>query len=240
MRIGVSGSAGSGKTTLCKALAEHLGVPYIGDTTEEALAEIGRRDWKGITDLRVRKTVRIDAINRKIKAEMAAEAFVSEKTVVDYLAYWMQNQAEHETREQNMAVHELVVSHVARYTHRVFLPYRAEIEFAAGRNQDPFHALRVAANVFGLYAMIEQPAIVAPYTFGEDIAAWIERYLGEGGAPAPVAAPKAAKRAAAAPAADTGAGSGSPSKEAAAPISEADALGAKAFKRKTAKKGTKQ
>jgi adenylate kinase family enzyme len=197
MRIGVSGSAGTGKTTLCKALAEYLGVPFIPDTTEEALAEHGKKSWRGIMDTRVRRQIRLDALDRKIKAETAADDFVSEKSVVDYLAYWLQNQAEFETKEQNQAVVDMVRAHLPRYTHRLFLPYRSEIDYAEGRNQDPVHNLKVAANIFGMYAVMGHPAIETPHTFGEDIAEWATRFLArkkeEGGARARLKARRRAK-----------------------------------------------
>ena len=199
MRIGVSGSAGTGKTTLCKALAEHLGLPYIPDPTSDVLLEQGRKTWAGLKDTRARKAIRLDVLDRKIKADMAAEAFVSEKTAIDYLAYWLQNQAEFETKEQNQSVVELVRGHLPRYTHRIFMPYRSDIEWAENRNQDPVHNLKVAANIFGMYAVMGHPAIETPYTFGEDIAAWVERHLAvkeaaREAAPEPAAEKKTFKR----------------------------------------------
>jgi hypothetical protein len=127
-------------------------------------------------------------MERKIAAERGAEAWVSDRTAIDYLAYWLHNQAEHEPREQNVALVEMARGHLARYERCVFLPWREAIEAGAYRNEDPVHNLRIASSKRGLLAIFGVPTVDAPYVFGEDIRAWIERHLR---APAPVAAPLA-------------------------------------------------
>lgn len=192
MRIAVSGSAGTGKSTLAAALAAKLGVPLLPDFVEDVLREHGKDSWRGINDTRIRKTIRMTALERKIAAESAAEAFVSDKSVVDYLAYWVMNQMEFETKEQNQAVLDMVRAHVGRYTHRLFLPYRAEVEATGTRNADPVHNFKLSAVKRGLYLELGATPIDAPYTFGEDIDAWVEKHVAGG-----KAAPAKEKRAAA-------------------------------------------
>src|SRR5437870_682065 len=102
MRIGIVGAAGTGKTTLARELAEALGCPLIPDYVEEVLKEHGKDSWRGVLDLRVRRTIRLEALKRKMEAENAAASFVSDKTAIDYLGYWLQNQSEHESKEQNL------------------------------------------------------------------------------------------------------------------------------------------
>ena len=98
MRIGISGAAGTGKTTLAKALAEHLDVTYIGDPTLTALEERGRTSWRGINDSVERRNIRLRCFAIKIREEKEAIGFASDKTVVDFLAYWVLNQASDEMR----------------------------------------------------------------------------------------------------------------------------------------------
>lgn len=191
MRIGITGAAGTGKTRLATDLAARLGVPLIPDFVPIVLAEEAGGTWRGVRDTRLRKAIRLKAIERKIEAENAAEAFVSDRTVVDYLAYWILNQAEFETKETNWSVVELVRSHVARYTHRLLLPFRAEIEWAENRNTDPFHNYKLSAMKRGLFDELSAPVVETPYTFGEDLDAWIARRLAPPAA-APAVAPEAA------------------------------------------------
>src|SRR5262245_30674564 len=101
MRIGIVGHAGSGKSTLARDLSQALGIPLIPDLVlQELQDQAGKPSWRGIKDTRIRRQIRLAALEKKIAAEAAAESFVSDKTVIDYLAYWLQNQAEFETKEQ--------------------------------------------------------------------------------------------------------------------------------------------
>jgi len=178
MRIGIVGSAGSGKSTLARDLAAALRVPLIEDMTLELLrAQKGVPSWRGIRDIRVRRTIRLRALEEKVEAENAAPAFVSDKTVVDYLAYWLQNQAEYETAEQTQAFFERAKDHLSRYDLCVFLPVREEVDYAEGRSNDPIHNLKVGAFKRGLLSMLGVPVVDAPYTFGEDMSTWIKRWL---------------------------------------------------------------
>lgn len=177
MRLGIVGSAGTGKSTLARNLAAMLGVPLIPDFIPLVLREHGKESWREVRDFRLRRIIRFDAVERKIAAERSAAAFVSDRTVVDYLAYWLHNQAEHEPAEQNAAYVEMVRGHAARYTRCVFLPYREQIDAGAYRNPDPIHNLKIAAGKRGLLSILGVPTIDAPYTFGEDIQAWIDRWI---------------------------------------------------------------
>ena len=177
MRIGIVGAAGTGKTTLAKALADHLGSEYLPDTVIGVLRELGRDSWRGVSDVKQRRRVREDALRRKIAAEAEHAAFVSDKTVVDYLAYWLQNQSEHEDAATNTRFVADCRAAAARYDLLVYLPYREVVEYAVGRSTDATHNLKVAAHKRGLITLLNLPAVDADYTFGEDLAAWCDRHL---------------------------------------------------------------
>ena len=177
MRIGIVGAAGTGKTTLARNLAVHLGSTYIPDHVLTVLREQGRDSWKGVNDITLRRRIREDALKRKVAAEAEHEAFVSDKTAIDYLAYWLQNQSEHEERHSNLAFLEQCRTAAARYDVLIFLPYREIVEFVIGRNQDPVHNLKVAAHKRGLLALWKLPTVEAEYSFGESLAGWCELWL---------------------------------------------------------------
>lgn len=177
MRIGIIGPAGSGKTTLAKRLAAHLSSTYVPDHVVTVLRELGRDSWRGVSDIKQRRKIREDGLRRKVFAESEHERFVSDKTVIDYLAYWLQNQSEHEDKAVNTAFVDACRAAVGRYDRFVFLPLRDDVEYAVGRSQDPVHNLKVAAHKRGLLALWKLPVVECEYTFGEDLTAWCERYL---------------------------------------------------------------
>lgn len=185
MRIGIIGAAGTGKTSLAKNLAAHLGTTYVPDHVLTVLREMGRDSWRGVSDVKQRKKVREDALRRKISAENEQSAFVSDKTTVDYLAYWLQNQSEHEDAPTNTRFVTECRTAAARYDVLVCLPYRDVVDFGVGRSQDPIHNLKVAAQKRGLVSILMLPAIDVEYTFGEDVGAWYDRNLARFEVPVP-------------------------------------------------------
>ena len=177
MRIGIIGAAGTGKTALAKNLSAHLGVPLVDDFVLTILREQGRDSWRGVSDPKARRKIREDALRRKISAEAERDAFVSDKTVVDYAAYWLQNQSEHEDAAINATFVGECRAAAARYDLFVYLPYRDKVDFGVGRNQDPTHNLKVAAVKRGLLTVWRLPVVDAAYTFGESVAEWAARNL---------------------------------------------------------------
>lgn len=178
MRIAIVGAAGSGKTTLAEDLAREMGAKYIEDKVLAELIEVrGEPSWRGLRDTRIRRSVRVTALENKIKAETEEKKFVSDKSVVDYLAYWLQNQAEFETPGQTEVFLDHVTRHVSRYDCVVFLPCRDDVDYREGRSQDPVHNLKVGGLKRGLLAILNVPVVDAPYTFGEDVPTWIAKWL---------------------------------------------------------------
>lgn len=176
MRIGIIGSAGTGKTTLAKALAKHLHATYVPDAVLAVLKDRGRESWQGVV-AGDRRRIREEALRRKISAEASEEAFVSDKTVIDYLAYWLQNQSEQELRNVNEEFLSQCKEAAKRYDVLVLLPYREDVSYALGRNQDPVHNLKVAAHKLGLLILLDLPFVQAPYRFDEDLHAWCAKWL---------------------------------------------------------------
>lgn len=86
-RIALSGSAGTGKTTLARALAARLDLPYI----EEGFRERVKRGLKMYKlDERQRRELMRDMWEEQRERELAAtEGFVSDRSCVDFAAFWL-------------------------------------------------------------------------------------------------------------------------------------------------------
>lgn len=177
MRIGISGAAGTGKTTLANALAKHHNLQIIGDPTKRALQEHGRLGWSGIQDAAERRNIRLRTFKIKMQEELEAPTFISDKTVIDFLAYWMLNQSGIESEVRNFEVLDMVRNHLYVYDYIFVMPWRKEITPAEGRNANPIHQLRIQSCIEGLYHVLDCGIFRANYTFGEDLDAFLDRTL---------------------------------------------------------------
>ncbi|MFZ5482517.1 MAG: AAA family ATPase [Myxococcota bacterium] len=87
-RIAVSGSAGVGKTTLARALAERLDVPYIGEGMREYLERTGA-NLHDLGPTGVRSVVLALWEERKALEAAARDGFVADRSSYDFVAFWL-------------------------------------------------------------------------------------------------------------------------------------------------------
>ena len=86
-RIALSGSAGTGKTTLGRALAKHMGVPFIEEGMRarlEAGLDIHSLDMNGFRNL-----LRELWQEQKAAERAARNGFVADRSSLDYAAFWL-------------------------------------------------------------------------------------------------------------------------------------------------------
>ena len=86
-RIAVSGSAGTGKTTLAKAAAAELGVPYLPEGMREYLEATGDNlhdlGFEGLRSL----VLRLWDERQELEARHAS--FVADRASYDFAAFWL-------------------------------------------------------------------------------------------------------------------------------------------------------
>jgi nicotinamide riboside kinase len=87
-RIAISGSAGVGKSTLARRIAEELGVPYIGEGMREYLERTGV-DLHTLGPDGVRTLVLRLWEERREREEACTGGFVADRSAYDFAAFWL-------------------------------------------------------------------------------------------------------------------------------------------------------
>jgi broad specificity phosphatase PhoE/nicotinamide riboside kinase len=121
-RIAISGSAGTGKTTLGRALAAELGVPFVEEGMRRRLEQgfrphgYGAREWAALMrDLWAEHRAAEDA---------ATAGCVSDRSSLDFAAFWL-HYGLHEDVEATEEFVGAMRAHARRYERIVLLPWGA-------------------------------------------------------------------------------------------------------------------
>jgi nicotinamide riboside kinase len=151
MRIALSGSAGTGKSTLAALLGRRLGLPVIGEGMREHLERTGV-ELHRLSHSEFRALVWSlweEREEAEARAEREAGGFVADRAGVDYAAFWMYYHFAREDVDTAALMREALAP--GRYDHIFLLPWGAIPLVADGvRTADRFVQLHVDLLIRGL------------------------------------------------------------------------------------------
>ena len=147
-RIALSGSAGTGKTTLGRRLARELGLPYIAEGMRARLESgldlhsLGRRGLAELVEEIWREQVEAE--------ERATGGFVADRSSYDFAAFWL-HYGLHDGHADRGASFAAWCEHGARYDRIVLLPWGVlPLETDGVRSSDRWIQLRVQSLIEGV------------------------------------------------------------------------------------------
>lgn len=161
-RLALSGSAGTGKTTLGQALAARLGVPYVPEGMRArleaglALCSLGRPALRELFH-----ELFAEQRAREAAALATAGGFIADRSSIDFIAHWLLYGLIHPD-DGVTAFCDAARTHARTYDRIIVLPFGA-LELAADgiRDPNPWRQYRFQGLVEGLLRREVPPASVA-------------------------------------------------------------------------------
>ncbi|QJE72175.1 ATP-binding protein [Aerophototrophica crusticola] len=148
-RIGITGSAGTGKTTLAEALAGALGVPLVPEAMR-ALLKAGF-DFHSLTREGHRALIRQQADDLAAVLARDKGGLVTDRTPLDFAAFWLANGYQVDDEPGTEALLARAVAAMADFTLVVVTPW-GELPLGDDgvRSRNPWHQLQFQELVEGL------------------------------------------------------------------------------------------
>ena len=118
MRIAISGSAGSGKTSLVKSLSEQLNMKIIVEQYDDFFDEKGRH-------IKPPKKLmqKIDEVlDLKHQQELESENFIADRCPIDLFNLWM-TRGFHSSKKHTDEFQQKCIEYLKKYDHIILIPW---------------------------------------------------------------------------------------------------------------------
>tara|TARA_R110002096_G_scaffold421604_1_gene627475 strand:- start:530 stop:1090 length:561 start_codon:yes stop_codon:yes gene_type:complete len=166
MKVAISGSAGTGKTTLARALAEQWGCVLV----EEGYDDFFDERYNYIQSRSELKRRIVSLLESKHRLEQEQESFVVDRCPVDLFNLWMA-QGFGDDQKSTGALYSQCRKYIEKYDRVIVLPWSAiplkQLEHSESRRRtmNCWHQLYNHANIIGLLHQWVVPAKLLPMPF---------------------------------------------------------------------------
>ena len=172
MRIAVSGTAGTGKTTLCRLIANNAGLEFVPDINDVVLREMGYENGRQLYEQRGQDGMidwHIRSIFAKINQDEQNDDYVCDKSIFDFAARSLvriyPNEREFGINDEQ---HGIIIGALQRgtsiYDRIFYMPLRDRpVEDNNMRTIDNKQRFRFNVSLLGLYSVFGIP--IEPYDF---------------------------------------------------------------------------
>lgn len=150
MRIAVSGSAGTGKSTLAIELSKVLGLPFISEGVREYLQSVGINNFKGLSP---QDTMQMQhhILNNKLMLEDKYGDFVADRSTADSMVYTLRWGSKGTPDKEVADYIERCLTQLKTYDLILFCPWNSIAYEQDGlRSSNIFYQLEISMAVYGI------------------------------------------------------------------------------------------
>ena len=152
IRLGIIGSAGTGKSSLAEEVSSVLGIPNLKsrEITEDILRRDGYDYGSGIQIERfLANTGRQNEILRRTIEQQSVPSFVTDRTVIDLAAYAV-CEMHHSDPAALKRIFETCRKHAMSYTHLFFCPWQVSVANTGKRTLNPWYQYLIHLTELGI------------------------------------------------------------------------------------------
>lgn len=160
MKIALSGSGSTGKTTLAYEFGKRFGVPVIPEYARETAQEMGIVEIRNMSpDQSYDFQRRI--LDRKINEELKYNSFIADRCTADNIAYYLRWCCRDIDDERNQEYIELCREHLETYDKIVFLPWKSiSLENDGFRSSKIYYQFEIHCLIFGILNQYHAPFMI--------------------------------------------------------------------------------
>lgn len=150
MKIALSGSGSTGKTTLAEEMGRRLNIPVIGEYARETAEEMGIENIRGMNpDQAYEFQMRI--LDRKLAEEDKHDTFIADRSVADNIAYYLRWCSRDIDDDRNKIYVDRCIERLHHYDHIVVLPpWVIPLEADGFRSAKIYYQYEIHCSILGI------------------------------------------------------------------------------------------
>lgn len=177
MKIALSGSGSTGKSTLAKAVAEKYNVPIIPEFAREVAEKMKIENIRKVTP-DIYFTFQENILKRKLEEEKKYETFIADRSTADVAAYYFRWCCRDMEDDKNKQYIDLCFENLKNYDKIILLPWNSiPVEADGFRSAKLYYQYEIHCLILGILNDQKIDYEIMPEKSLEDRIKYLDKYF---------------------------------------------------------------